>query len=311
MIVIGGDAIVDLIDRGQRLFEAYPGGSTLNCALAVGLMGSPVLYVSTISSDSYGDLLVDRLSECNVRLRPNFRSEACSSLAIVSFDQTGKPCYAFYRNGTADRVVPVADIVESFPKEMSVFHVGSCALIPREDQDAWFEIVRVAKQRGALISIDPNCRTSMTENRDEYLEGMIRFFRAADIVKLSDEDLNYLHPEWSKDALETFAKEYAPQLCVYTAGSDGLVGLTRLGVSVRVPAVLPGVLADTVGAGDSLHGALLSEIERLNLIGDQISRLDRDQLSEILIFASQAAGINCTRAGCQPPTRQEITRIFG
>ena len=95
------------------------------------------------STDSYGDLLVDRLSECNVRLRSQeLRSVACSSLAIVSFDQTGKPCYAFYRNGTADREVPVTDIVKSFPEEMSVFHVGSCALIPREDQDAWFEIVR-------------------------------------------------------------------------------------------------------------------------------------------------------------------------
>jgi fructokinase len=311
MIVIGGDAIVDLIDRGKRLFEAYPGGSTLNCALAVGLMGSPVLYVSTLSTDSYGDLLVDRLSECDVRLRPNSRSLACSSLAIVSFDQNVMPWYTFYRNGTADREVPVADIVESFPKEMSAFHVGSCALIPREDRDAWFEIVQAAKQRGALISIDPNCRPSMTEDRDEYLEGLIRFFKAADIVKLSDEDLNYLHPEWSENALETFAEEYAPQLCVYTAGSDGLVGFTRLGVSARVPAVLPGVLADTVGAGDSLHGALLSEIERLNLIGDQMSRLDKDQLSEILTFAAQAAGINCTRAGCQPPTRQEITSIFG
>ena len=311
MIVIGGDAIVDLIDRGQHLFEACPGGSTLNCALAAGLMGSPVLYVSTLSTDSYGDLLVDRLSECNVRLRPSSRSAACSSLAIVSFDQIGNPCYAFYRNGTADREVPVTDIVKSFPKEISVFHVGSCALIPRKDRDAWFEIMQAAKQRGALISIDPNCRPSMTEDRDEYLQGMIRFFKAADIVKLSDEDLNYLHPEWSEDTLETFVEEYAPQLCVYTEGSDGLVGLTRLGVSVRVPAVLPGVLADTVGAGDSLHGALLSEIERLNLIGDQMLRLDKDQLSNILTFAAQAAGINCTRAGCQPPTRQQITSIFG
>ena len=311
MIVIGGDAIVDLIDRGQHLFEACPGGSTLNCALAAGLMGSPVLYVSTLSTDSYGDLLVDRLSECNVRLRPSSRSVAGSSLAIVSFDQTGNPCYAFYRSGTADREVPVTDIVKSFPEEISVFHVGSCALIPKKDRDAWFEIVLAAKQLGALISIDPNCRPSMTDDRDEYLQGMIRFFKVADIVRLSDEDLNYLHPEWSEDALETFVEEYAPQLCVYTEGSDGLVGLTCLGVSVRVPAVLPGVLADTVGAGDSLHGALLSEIERLNLFGDHISRLDKGQLSEILTFAAQAAGINCTRDGCQPPTRQEITGIFG
>ena len=85
---------------------------------------------------------------------------------------------------------------------MSVSHVGPCALIPREDQDAWFKIVPIAKQRGALISIDPNCRPSMTENREEDLEGMIRFIKAADIVKLSDEDLNYLHPEWINNALE-------------------------------------------------------------------------------------------------------------
>ena len=90
----------------------------------------------------------------------------------------------------------------------------------------WFERLDLTDARettlGALISIDPNCRPSMTENRDEYLQGMIRFFKAADIVKLSDEDLNYLHPEWSEDAaLETFIEEYAPQLCVYTEGSDG------------------------------------------------------------------------------------------
>ncbi|HAN80012.1 MAG TPA: hypothetical protein DCQ47_01035 [Gammaproteobacteria bacterium] len=308
---MGGDAIVDLIDRERRLFEAFPGGSTVNCALAVGLMGSPVLYVSNISTDSFGDLLVDRLSECNVRLRPNSRSEACSSLAIVSFDQAGNPNYAFYRKETADREVPVVDIVKSFPQQMLVFHVGSCALIPREDQDAWFEVLQAAKQRGALISIDPNCRPSITKNREEYLKGMIRFFIEADIVKLSDEDLNYLYPEWTDNALEKFTEAYTPQLCVYTMGADGLVGLTRRGVSVRVPSVLPGVIADTVGAGDSLHGALLSEIERLNLIGDQMAQLDANQLSEILTFSAQSAGINCTRVGCQPPTRQEVNSIFG
>ena len=68
MIVIGGDAIVDLIDRGQRLFEARPGGSTLNCALVAGQLGSQVLYVSTLSADCYGDLVADRLAECHVKL---------------------------------------------------------------------------------------------------------------------------------------------------------------------------------------------------------------------------------------------------
>ena len=310
MIVIGGDAIVDLIDRGQYLFEACPGGSTLNCALAAGQLGSQVLYVSTLSADSYGDLLANRLAECHVKLRANARSSASTSLAVVSLDQTNQPSYAFYREGTADRDIPVADIVASFPEKMSIFHVGSCALIPAEDQDAWLKVLMAAKARGALISIDPNCRPSMTKEPIVYRDGIARFFHLADLIKCSDEDLEYLHPEWSDRALETFIETYLPQLCVYTQGAEGLRASTKLGVSARVSASLPGSLSDTVGAGDSVHGTLLSEIDRLGLVGQQLSELSESQLTDILLLASRVAGVNCTRPGCQPPTRAEVAKLF-
>jgi len=310
VIVIGGDAIVDLIDRGQRLFEACPGGSTLNCALAAGQLGSQVLYVSTLSADSYGDLLANRLAECHVQLRANARSSAYTSLAVVSLDQTNQPSYAFYREGTADRDVPVADIVAAFPETMSIFHVGSCALIPTEDQDAWLQVVMAAKDRGALISIDPNCRPSMTKDPTAYREGIARFFHLADLIKSSDEDLEYLHPEWTDRALEKLIETYSPQLCVYTEGAEGLRAVTKLGISAQVSASLPGPLSDTVGAGDSVHGTLLSEIDRLDLVGQQLSELNESQLTDMLLLASRVAGVNCTRAGCQPPTRAEIAEIF-
>ena len=311
MIVIGGDAIVDLIDRGERLFEACPGGSTLNCALAAGQLGSEVLYVSTLSTDAYGDLLAARLAECRVSLRDNARSDAYSSLAVVSLDETSQPSYAFYRDGTADREVPVAEIIASFPQSMSIFHVGSCALIPTEDQDAWLSVVKAAKERGALISVDPNCRPSMTKDPVAYRVGIARFFHEADLVKLSDEDLECLHPEWTTDALNQFMETYAPQLCVYTRGSEGLSAYTREGVTAEVGASLPGPLSDTVGAGDSVHGTLLAEIDRLQIAGDKLSQLNQPSLSEILTLASRVAGMNCTRAGCQPPTREEVDATFG
>ena len=311
MIVIGGDALVDLIDRGQRLFEACPGGSTLNCALAAGQLGSQVLYVSTLSADSYGDLLANRLAECHVSLRTDARSSAYTSLAVVSLDQTNQPSYAFYREGTADRDVPVADIVASFPETMSIFHVGSCALIPAEDQDAWLQVVMAAKDRGALISIDPNCRPSMTKDPIAYREGIARFLHVADLIKCSDEDLEYLHPEWTDRALEKFIETYSPQLYVYTKGAEGLRAFTKLGASAQVSASLPGPLSDTVGAGDSVHGTLLSEIDRLDLVGQQLSELNESQLTDMLLLASRVAGVNCTRAGCQPPTREEVAEIFG
>ncbi|MEC8693967.1 MAG: carbohydrate kinase [Pseudomonadota bacterium] len=311
MIVIGGDTLIDLIDRGQGLFEACPGGSTLNCALAAGQLGSKVLYVSTLSSDYYGDLLANRLAQCNVKLRANARSSAYTSLAVVSFDEMNQPSYAFYRDGTADRDVPVADIIASFPERISIFHVGSCALIPSEDQDAWLQVAVAAKDRGAMISVDPNCRPSMTKDPITYREGIARFFRLADLIKCSDEDLEYLHPEWTDRAVETFIETYSPQLCVCTQGAEGLRASTKLGVSAQVSASLPGPLSDTIGAGDSVHGTLLSEIDRLGLVGQQLSELNESQLIKILLLASRVAGVNCTRAGCQPPTRKEVAEIFG
>jgi fructokinase len=311
MIVIGGDALVDLIDRGQGLFEACPGGSTLNCALAAGQLGSEVLFVSTLSTDSYGDMLANRLAECNIQIRSDARSDAHTSLAVVSFDETNQPHYAFYRERTADREIPINEIIASFPKSMSIFHVGSCALICREDQDAWLQVVRAAKERGALISIDPNCRPSMTNDPVTYRQGLERFFEEADVIKCSDEDLNYLYPDWTVNEANFFAEKYAPQLFVYTRGAAGLRGFTNLGVSVEVEATLPGLLVDVVGAGDSVHGALLSEIDRLGLMGQQLAHLDVSRLNGILTLASRVAGVNCTRVGCQPPTRQEVSEFFG
>jgi fructokinase len=256
-------------------------------------------------------LLIDRLQECHVKLRADARSDAYSSLAVVSLDETNQPSYAFYREGTADREVPVDAMIASFPPKMSIFHVGSCALIPADDQDAWLQVVAAAQERGALISIDPNCRPSMTTDPDRYRKGIARFLQVADLVKLSDEDLEYLHPEWTNQALSRFIETYSPQLCVYTRGSEGLTGFTGKGVTVSVEASLPGPLSDTVGAGDSVHGTLLSEIDRLGLSGHALSELNAESLREVLTLASRVAGVNCTRAGCQPPTREEVVTIFG
>ena len=311
MIVIGGDAIVDLIDRGNQTYEACPGGSTLNCALATSLLGSSVLYVSTLSTDTYGQLLVDRLTECGVRVPEKARSNANSSLAVVSLDASFQPSYAFYREGTADREVPVERIISEFPEQMSVFHVGSCALIPRADQDAWLAIVKAAKRRGACISIDPNCRPSMTPDPAAYRQGIARFFALADLIKLSDEDLSYLHPDWADDALDQFVAQYRPPLVVMTRGPEGVTAITRSGNRGSAPAVLPGIMADTVGAGDSIHGTLLAEIDRLALSPESLAQLDQDTLDAMLTLATQVAGVNCTRVGCQPPTREELRQYYG
>lgn len=311
MIVVGGDAIVDLIDRGDRQFEACPGGSTLNCALAAGQLGSEVLYVSTLSTDAYGDLLLNRLHECGVMHRADARSHANSSLAIVSLDASQQPSYAFYRADTADREVPVDAIIAAFPDSLSIFHVGACALIPASDQDAWLAVAIEAQARGALISIDPNCRPSMTSDAVEYRAGIERFLKLADLIKLSDEDLAFLHPEWTEEPLQQFRQRYEPALGVYTAGERGITGWTAGGLETQVSASLPGMLVDTVGAGDSVQGTLIAEVDRLGLDRQGLAGLNSSDLHDLLTLAAQVAGVNCTRTGCQPPTRDEVMGIYG
>lgn len=310
MLVIGGDAIVDLIAKGGALYEACAGGSTLNCAVTAGRLGASVLYVSTLSQDAYGDLLADRLTASGVQLRPNARTVANSSLAVVSLDPRNQPSYAFYRNGTADRDIPVDAIVASFPDAMRIFHVGSCALIPESDQKAWLRVIEAAKSKGALISIDPNCRPSMTTDPDAYREGMAGLLATADLIKLSDEDLAYLHPEWSEADPGLVMERYAPSLCVLTQGQQGLIGLTRAGIRVEVPATLPDALGDTVGAGDSVHGTLLAELDRRQIGRDGLEEVSESELRDMLSMASQVAGMNCARRGCHPPTRAEWATTY-
>ena len=310
MIVIGGDAIIDLIDRGNRIFEAFPGGSSLNCALTSGQLNSDVLYTSTLSTDAYGELLVNRLRECHVDMRADARSDAPTSLAVVSLGQADQPNYVFYREGTADREIPVDEIIAAFPQKMTVFHVGACALIPYKDQEAWLKVALAAKSRGAIISIDPNCRPSMTKNLKRYRSGIAKFLEIADLIKLSDEDLRYLHPEFVEDIYLYFSELYRPALCVYTTGASGIRGLTGKGVSSAVSAYLPGQLLDTVGAGDTVQGTLLSELDRLSLNPESLRDLDQVTLESILTLAAQVAGINCTRTGCQPPTLDEVFEVY-
>ncbi len=113
------------------------------------------------------------------------------------------------------------------------------------------------------------------DKRPDCLQrGNCTFFRLADLIKCSDGDLEYLHPEWTDRAVETFIETYSPQLCVYTQGAEGLRASTKFGVSAQVSAFLPGLLSDTVGAGDSVNGTLLSEIDRLGLVGQQLSELN-------------------------------------
>ena len=161
MIVIGGENLIDLIQistsaDGRPVYQAVPGGSPYNTAIAAARQGQPTGYLTPISSDSLGELLASHIQADNVRLLSPRASEP-SSLAVVSLNN-GQPSYQFYRENTAERMVTGAGLTAALAPETRIFSVGSLALSGLHDGPAWAECYHNAHARGVFCAIDPNIR---------------------------------------------------------------------------------------------------------------------------------------------------------
>lgn len=308
MIVIAGEALIDLVDQGNQTYQAIPGGSPYNCAMAIGRLGGTVSFASHFSSDHFGDQLVKHLQHSQVTLLSPERVHLPSTLAVVSFDDTMQPHYGFYLQGTASLQVDAAQVIARLPPSINIFQASSLALVNPDHYQNWYQVAVAAKQRGALIATDPNCRPAMVTDPDDYRARMADFFQLVDVVKLSDEDLAFLHPGQDPvECIHDLQENSHLSLVVLTQGGDGTYARTAQGVEVNVEATLPGKLVDSVGAGDSFQGALLFKLNDMGCqTEEQVASLSQLQLTELLQFASRVAGINCTRSGCQPPWSDEL-----
>ncbi len=317
MLLVAGENLVDLIRTGQAadgapLFTATACGSPYNCARALARLAVPVGYLTPVASDAMGDLLAAGLRDDGVRLLAG-RSRRPAALALVTLDG-GEARYRFCREGTADRDVTAEGLRAAMPEAAEALHLGSMALIDGPDAEAVAALVAHAAGRGLLISVDPNIRAEAlpAAARGAYRARLARIFAAADIVKLSDADLDWLFPGAPLEAAaEALWAEAAPGLLVVTRGADG--ALARFGAGwLQVPAAPVTVLADTVGAGDSFIAAMLAGLRDAGALRPAALRaLERPALASVLALAARAAAITCTRRGCKPPTRAELDAARG
>lgn len=303
MIVVGGENLIDLVQvreaDGLPEFRAVPGGSQYNCALALGRLGTSPRYITPISTDSMGALLAGALEKSGVHVQ-GARVDAPSSLAVVTLDN-GQPSYQFYREDTAERQVTMDSLTSSLPSDISVFQIGSLSLCDGEDADLWADLFVSLADKGVYCTLDPNVRAVFVKDRASYVARIERMITAASLVKISDEDLDWLYP--GVDLIEKSKSLLAgskAQVFVLTKGAEGSVFLTENGM-VSVPADTVDNLADTVGAGDTFMAALIYQLQ-----GQQGVPSNTD-LARVGAFAAKAAAINCTRTGCNPPTLAEMT----
>ncbi len=308
MITIGGENLIDYVQTevkdGLPVYTAIPGGSCYNVAIAAARQGQTVSYVTPISTDSLGNVLAQRLIDDGIQLATP-RTDAPTSLAVVSVNN-GQPSYQFYRNDTADRQITPDTLDAAISDQTRVFHIGSLALIEGADADLWEQRFATLAANDVITSLDPNARPVVVKDKDQYVARLLRVMKHARVLKLSDEDLEYLAPDQPlMEAFEQICSETQAAIIILTKGADGAV--VRCGsAQFDVAAAQADPLVDTVGAGDTFMGTLLVEISKTGLSASKLGSIAKDELARIVTRAAKAAALNCQSAGCNPPYEQDL-----
>jgi fructokinase len=296
-IWVCGEALIDLIPRGEQKV-AIVGGGPANTAKALARLGFDSYFIDGISTDSFGGMIKDQLLHDGVNLKYAHYSDKQTCTADVSLDKAGVASYVFTIDGTA-----TFDFTNDWLPDPQVFNpavlqIGTLATIVQPAADvlhAW--ATRVAKV--APIVFDPNVRSSVQPDRPKYQEAIAKWAAISAVIKVSEDDLAWLYPEQDQIAIAEEWIKGGSTLVIITKGSYGIIGVTKDDV-VSVPGVKIEVV-DTVGAGDTV-GAIVVEaiVERgLEVITGEVLR-------EVLVRATKAAAVTCSRAGANPPTRAEI-----
>jgi fructokinase len=320
MILACGEALIDMVPRaspeGETLFLPCPGGSPYNTAIALSRLGVSAAFWGKFSTDFFGEILTGRLSQNKVNTGLIARSDGASMLAFVKLEKGREPQYIFYTEGSAGRSLSMEDLPASLPPETSCILFGSISLTMEPAASSIEALIRREAGRGEcgpVISLDPNVRPFMIPDRAAYVKRFEGWAACSVIVKASEADLDFIYPGLGPEQSLENILALGPRLAVLTLGPEGAAALLKRKdgglLRVTAPAVkLPA--ADTIGAGDTFHGAFLAWLERGGFMSRQaVSALTEGGLYGALLFANKAASLVCSRRGAEPPTLAEIEAL--
>ncbi len=309
MILCCGEALIDFVPLESGTgYRPFPGGSIFNIAVGLGRLQTPVGMFTKISTDFFGQMLVDYLVENNVDTSYLLRADGPTTLAFVSLPRGSnyEPQYLFYANQATDRSLEQADLPVRLPDEITVLHFGSISLLLEPGASSLETLMRRESGR-RILSLDPNVRPSLIPNQDSYRKRFENWISMVDILRLSQADLEWLYPDAQPDDLIQQWLSSGPAICLLTRGADGAAGYSASGVTAFVPT--PRVLvADTVGAGDTFLAAGLSFLYKNALLTNRaaLSEMNETTLRACLEYSTHAAAINCSRPGANPPYLHEM-----
>jgi fructokinase len=289
VIVVAGEALVDVITRRDGEIDAVPGGGPYNTARAIGRLGVPVAWAGVLSTDGHGRRMAEALTADGVSLDLVQRTVLPTTQAFAELDDQGEARYRFMVNDTSAPSLDGPRLRASMPASIDALHLGTLGLV-FEPMAGALEALVATLDPEVLLMVDPNCRPSAITDLAEYRARMVRILARADVVKLSTADEAYLGIEVT-----------APVVVVTDAGGPVHVRVGAEAHEVPVPAV---EVVDTVGAGDTFGGAMLAWLVDAGITRATV--VDPGSVLAAVRFAVRASGLVCRRAGADPPTLVDL-----
>ena len=292
-----GEVLIDLIPNESK-YVAVVGGGPANTAKALAKLGVKTHFIDGISNDEYGQIAKSELLSANVLLDYAQYSNKPTCTAKVTLSSSGGASYEFVIEGTATFDFSDFWLPEPQSLKPSLLHIGTLATVIEPGASTLFKWAQsIAKL--APIVFDPNIRPAVLGNRDEYIKKVEKWVAISSVIKVSDEDLNWLYPGKVIDEIVNKWLEVGVQLIAVTLGDKGITAY-RKNEKISVDAVKV-VVADTVGAGDTV-GAVLVEA----IVKNGLDKLTGEVLKTMLNRAVNAAAITVSRTGANPPSKEEI-----
>ena len=309
-----GEVLIDLTqtgtdNKGIPQFAAFPGGAPANVAVAASRLGAQTGFIGKIGKDAFGAQLRKTLETDHVDTAFLFESEEVpTTLAIVSVDANGERSFSFFRDPGADTQLLKEEAAAFLNRELPfILHFGSLSLTTEPSRSAALEAAQRAREKGVLISYDPNYRAALWDSEETAVNWMKTPLNMIDVLKISDEELLLLTGTDDLEEGSRILGEYGISMIMITLGSEGVFyrckGNSGEGDLYGIVPAEEVSVCDTNGAGDTFLGAVLAQIASNGSIP-----AEREHLEAMLTFANRAAALTCSRPGAIPamPTLAEL-----
>ncbi len=309
-VVALGELLIDFAtlttdEDGYPTMAAHPGGAPANFLAALTKFGAKTALMGKVGTDALGKLLYGTLEKAGIETRGLIATDdVFTTLAFVTFDANGDRAFSFARKPGADTCIAFEELDLSLVDEAKIFHFGTLSLTDEPARETTYQAVAYAKSKGKLITYDPNLRKPLWKDLQEAKEQLIWGLGQADVVKISDEEVEFLFGLGVEDGAQYILDTFPVKLVFVTCGADGCYFKNSVACG-KVPSLKNIQVKDTTGAGDIFGG---SAVWKLLQYGLDPAVMDETALRDVVSFACTSAGLSTTRSGgiSSVPSYEEV-----